>query len=121
MNINKLLPICAMISITSLVLAAGSDRTILSMLEGNKSKTYDLTIPKGKTSIVVEQAADTAKPVLSCIFSNSSGDIGLEEIKVARCEGKLVLSTENKIKLKVTNESNSTLDIKVRQIFVKNK
>jgi hypothetical protein len=112
-----LITLCLLTAGTVLA-AAPLDRTIFSSLEPGKSKSYDLSLPKGKTAISVEQSDDKVKPVLTCTFS-SDGEVGLEQKKVEQCLGKLELKKEAKLTVKVTNESNKTLDFQVKQFSTK--
>jgi hypothetical protein len=114
----KYLLITACLLSASIAVASPIERTIFSSLESGKSKSYDLTVSKGKTSIAVEQTDDGTKPVLTCTFS-SDGEVGLEQKKVTRCLGKLDLKKEIKLTVKITNESSKTLDFQVKQFAVK--
>lgn len=114
----KYLLITACLFSASIAIAAPMERTIFSSLEAGKSKSYELSVPKGKTSISVEQVDEPIKPILTCTFS-SDGDVGLEQKKVTQCLGKLELKKETQLTVKVTNESSKTLDFKVKQFSVK--
>jgi hypothetical protein len=108
------------LALSSTLATTPIERTIFSSLESGKSKSYDLSAPKGKTLISVEQLEDSVhtKPILTCSFS-SDGEVGLEQKKVSQCLGKLDLKKETKLTVKVTNESNKTLEFKIKQFTTK--
>lgn len=112
-----LITMCLLTAETALAITP-MERTIFSSLEAGKNKSYELTIPKGKTAISVEQTEDSVKPILTCSFS-SDGEVGLEQKNVDQCLGKLELKKETRLTLKVTNGSSKTLDFKVKQFTTK--
>jgi len=115
----KYLLALSILLITSITLAAAPlDRTIFSSLEPGKSKSYDLSIPKGKTSIAVLQTEESNEQVFTCVFS-SDGEVGLEQKHVAKCLGKMDLKEDTKVSLKITNASKKTVDFQIKQFTTK--
>lgn len=90
------------------------DKTLLKSLDGHKSLVTQLDLPPGRTTITVV-AEENA--VISCQFVNSSGVVGLEQNNVSKCWGNVPLqNSQDTMTVKVTNETDSLVDLRIHQI-----
>jgi hypothetical protein len=117
MNYIKYILSAAIILVTVPLLAASLDKTIFSSLEPHKSKTFDLSVPKGKTTISVEQSEDVVKPILNCTFTAEHSEV--KESNETKCNLNFSFNDEGQATVEVTNTSNQTIDIIVKQFTVK--
>lgn len=96
------------------------DKTFLKSLDGHKSVVTHFDLPAGKTSIIVE--VDEKDAVISCQFINSSGVVGLEQNNVGKCWGNVPeQNSEDTMTVKITNETDSLVDIRIHQISTSDK
>jgi hypothetical protein len=110
----KIIIAAGILAITSSVCAkAVLDKTYLKSLDGHQTYAVKLTLPAGKTMVTVETDTDA---VISCKFINSNGIVGLEVNNVGRCWGNVEYSMDDSMTVKVTNETDSLVDVRVHQV-----
>ncbi len=111
----KFLLLAAVLAITSVASAKVLvDKTYLKTLDGHKSAVTQLDLPAGATSITVE--VDDENSVISCKFVNSNGVVGLENNNVGKCWGNVNYKVDDKISVKVTNETDTLIEYRIRQV-----
>lgn len=114
-NIKYLL-ITLVLTIASVTMAKTVlvDKTYLKSLEGHKSSVTQLDLPAGDSSITVE--ADDENAVISCQFVNSNGIVGLEDKNVGKCWGNVAYKMDDKMSVRITNETDSLVDVRIHQV-----
>lgn len=111
----KIIIVAGILTITSSLFAKVLlDKTYLKSLDGHQTYSTQLTLPAGNTMITVE--SDDKDAVMSCKFINSNGIVGLEVNDVGRCWGNVEYKMDDNMTVRVTNETDSLLDIKVHQV-----
>lgn len=95
------------------------DKIFLKNLDGHKTEAVHLVLPPGETAITVE--TDDDKAVFSCQFINSSGIVGLEQNSTTKCWGNVAQSSEDTMTLKITNETDSLVELRVHQMTTSSK